>query len=379
LTARSEGFSRQTGAWQNATGRFPVAREASARLFSGLSGIGATLREAREGLGISFEVAERDTHIPRHHLQALEEERFDAFHAPVYVRGFLRSYSQYLRLDSGELLALLPPDRPVEDERLMPLSRLGRPRGPREAARERHDPAARDAAPLTSTNDQISDPPFDTRSTSEVARAGATGLLIAPRIDPLGRLGWPEGPNEAREQDEISANSAHVQMAGYTRPANVANPAWERPLNPRRTRHWEASPKWQMTLPSDTQALFERSSMLAVLACAAALTVLLAFFLGLGGGDVSPTVLATNGASGVDAAIALPAGTTQMTAHGSMPNLQGSALGNALPALQSQGVVPIVLVEGGPSSANQQVTAQIPSPGAELHPQSAVLLVVGGG
>lgn len=376
MTARSEGFPRRSGAWQSPTGRFP-ARESHVRLPSGLSGIGTALREAREAAGISFEVAERETHIPRHHLQALEEERFDAFHAPVYVRGFLRSYSQYLRLDSSELLDLLPPDRPLEDERLLPLSRLGRPRGPREAARERHDPSARDAAPLTS--DYLAPHPLQgSRAVATEAPVNvATGLFVAPRLDPLGRLGWPAQPDEFRDQDEISADAAHERMAGYTRPAASANPTWEKPLGPRRSRHWEPSPTWQSALPSDTSALFDRTTLLAILGVAVILTVLLTLTLGLGGGDTSPTVIAS-AASGTGP-VSVPAGTVQSTAHGSMPNLQGADLKAALTAMQNQGVAPIVLIEGGPSSANQQVTGQLPSPGSQLGPQSAVMLVVGGG
>lgn len=76
---------------------------------SGL-GIGEALIRAREARGRTLDDAERDTRISRHYLQALEDERFDLTPAPVYARGFLRSYSQYLGIDPDPLLARFPPE-----------------------------------------------------------------------------------------------------------------------------------------------------------------------------------------------------------------------------------------------------------------------------
>src|SRR3990172_3331857 len=72
--------------------------------------IGSWLVRAREARGLTLEDAERDTRISRRYLQALESEQFDVIPAPVYARGFLRSYSQYLGLDPQEVLALFPRD-----------------------------------------------------------------------------------------------------------------------------------------------------------------------------------------------------------------------------------------------------------------------------
>ena len=71
-------------------------------------GIGGELTRAREARGRTLEDAERDTRISQRYLQALEDERFDIIPAPVYARGFLRSYAQYLGLDPGPLLARFP-------------------------------------------------------------------------------------------------------------------------------------------------------------------------------------------------------------------------------------------------------------------------------
>ena len=72
--------------------------------------LGSRLMRARETRGLTLEDAERDTRISRRYLQALETEQFEVIPAPVYARGFLRSYSQYLGLDPGEMLSLFPRD-----------------------------------------------------------------------------------------------------------------------------------------------------------------------------------------------------------------------------------------------------------------------------
>lgn len=75
--------------------------------------LGTLLTRAREARGLTLEDAERDTRISKRYLQALEDEEFEVIPAPVYARGFLRSYSQYLGIDPQETMLLFPRD---EDE-----------------------------------------------------------------------------------------------------------------------------------------------------------------------------------------------------------------------------------------------------------------------
>jgi len=70
--------------------------------------LGNTLSRARRARGITIEDAERDTHVSRRYLQALETEDFTLFPAPVYARGFLRTYSRYLGLNPEELVRVFP-------------------------------------------------------------------------------------------------------------------------------------------------------------------------------------------------------------------------------------------------------------------------------
>ena len=64
--------------------------------------IGNSLREARARHQIALGQAEQATKIRGKYLRALEEERFDLLPAETYVKGFLRTYADYLGLD-GQL------------------------------------------------------------------------------------------------------------------------------------------------------------------------------------------------------------------------------------------------------------------------------------
>jgi cytoskeletal protein RodZ len=72
------------------------------------SPLGETLRRARTAQGIRIEDAERVTRIPRKYLEALELENFGILPAPVYARGFLRSYAGLLGLEANDLLPFFP-------------------------------------------------------------------------------------------------------------------------------------------------------------------------------------------------------------------------------------------------------------------------------
>jgi cytoskeleton protein RodZ len=64
--------------------------------------IGNSLREARLRQALDFIEIEQGTKIRGKYLRALEEEQFEVLPAQTYVKGFLRSYAEYLGLD-GQL------------------------------------------------------------------------------------------------------------------------------------------------------------------------------------------------------------------------------------------------------------------------------------
>lgn len=61
--------------------------------------IGSTLREARQRRGYDIARCEQGTKIRGKYLRAMEDEQFDVLPSPTYVRGFLRSYAEFLDLD----------------------------------------------------------------------------------------------------------------------------------------------------------------------------------------------------------------------------------------------------------------------------------------
>jgi cytoskeletal protein RodZ len=71
--------------------------------------LGETLRQARLDKGVSLADAARDTRIRRSYLEALEAEDNAALPPPVYTRGFLRTYAEYLGLNPQAMVDLYQP------------------------------------------------------------------------------------------------------------------------------------------------------------------------------------------------------------------------------------------------------------------------------
>jgi hypothetical protein len=84
--------------------------------------IGNSLREARVRRGVELAQAEQATKIRTKYLRALEEERFELLPSETYVKGFLRTYADYLGLD-GQLYVDEFNSRFVIDERDLRLRR----------------------------------------------------------------------------------------------------------------------------------------------------------------------------------------------------------------------------------------------------------------
>ena len=62
------------------------------------------LRSAREAQGFSVHQVAEITKIKTEHVRALEAGDFGTFGAPVYVRGFIRTYAKLLRLEPDRLI-----------------------------------------------------------------------------------------------------------------------------------------------------------------------------------------------------------------------------------------------------------------------------------
>jgi cytoskeleton protein RodZ len=79
--------------------------------------IGETLRERRMALKIDVHEVEEATKIRAKYLRALENEEYALLPGHAYIKSFLRTYADYLGLDSRELVdAYRARGEPVEEE-----------------------------------------------------------------------------------------------------------------------------------------------------------------------------------------------------------------------------------------------------------------------
>jgi cytoskeletal protein RodZ len=91
--------------------------------------IGAALREARMRQRIDISEIEAQTKIRAKYLRALENEEWDLLPGPVYVKSFLKTYGDFLGLDSRMLIDEYKRryERPSDHE-LRPIATLSRER-----------------------------------------------------------------------------------------------------------------------------------------------------------------------------------------------------------------------------------------------------------
>ncbi len=76
---------------------------------------GAFLAAKRGERGLTLQQAASATQIRPEYLSALEADEPELIPAPVYARGYLRTYARYLGLEPESLVARLP--NPVPDPR----------------------------------------------------------------------------------------------------------------------------------------------------------------------------------------------------------------------------------------------------------------------
>ncbi|KAB8332500.1 hypothetical protein SD80_018040 [Scytonema tolypothrichoides VB-61278] len=76
--------------------------------------ISQQLRQARESQGLSLSQLHAYTHVPLHHMEALEKGDWELLPEDVYVRGFVRVMANALGLNGTDLAASLPAPEPVK-------------------------------------------------------------------------------------------------------------------------------------------------------------------------------------------------------------------------------------------------------------------------
>ncbi len=71
-----------------------------------MESIGDKLKQAREAKKLSIKNVALDTNMSPTYIEALEVEDFEKFPGETYIIGFLKTYSEYLKLDPDEMVML---------------------------------------------------------------------------------------------------------------------------------------------------------------------------------------------------------------------------------------------------------------------------------
>jgi cytoskeleton protein RodZ len=66
--------------------------------------LGSLLRTSREERHIDLDAVVKETKVRRHYLEALENEEWEKLPSQVFVKGFVRSYAEFLGLDKEMVL-----------------------------------------------------------------------------------------------------------------------------------------------------------------------------------------------------------------------------------------------------------------------------------
>jgi len=69
--------------------------------------VGEQLKAAREAQRLTVTQVADMTKIRSDHIRAIDQGNYDVFSAPVYIRGFVRTYAMALKLDTTVILAQL--------------------------------------------------------------------------------------------------------------------------------------------------------------------------------------------------------------------------------------------------------------------------------
>jgi len=94
-----------------------------------MASVAEQLRTAREARNLTVSQVAETTKIRGDHIRALEEGNYDVFVAPVYIRGFIRTYATLLKLDVPKLMSELDGELNRTDKFSEPPPLSGPPRG----------------------------------------------------------------------------------------------------------------------------------------------------------------------------------------------------------------------------------------------------------
>jgi hypothetical protein len=100
-------FPTKSLSWGETGRDFGLATRCSVDYSSIMPTVGEQLRKGREALDLELHDIVDMTKIQSDHLRALEEGNYSVFSAPVYIRGFVRTYATVPKLDTAKILEQL--------------------------------------------------------------------------------------------------------------------------------------------------------------------------------------------------------------------------------------------------------------------------------
>ena len=80
-----------------------TGQSSSPRFHSGTPG--AMLRQAREAAGLTHAVVGEALHLTVHYIKSLENDDYSKLPGQIFVKGYMRAYARYLKMDADKLLA----------------------------------------------------------------------------------------------------------------------------------------------------------------------------------------------------------------------------------------------------------------------------------
>ena len=193
-------------------------------------GAGVELRDARRARGLSLDDCQRATRISRRYLEALEEDDYATLPAPVFARGFLRSYAQYLGVDATTLISRFPGEARPGDA-LPGIDVLGQPPRRREAARDARmnayaDERGYDAGALSPI------PTIDTRTPGVWLGpwliAAFVALVVVAVVVAIVTLSDDEASPESRSRRPLASPSAPPSLRERARSLSSPPPSCSR-------------------------------------------------------------------------------------------------------------------------------------------------------
>jgi len=193
--------------------------------------LGEMLREARERLGLDYARLSEITKLQPHILESLEKEEWHTFSAPVFIKGFLRSYAKALDLDVGAVLAMYDEKNPGVDSPPRPLSSISTSR--------RRTPAFFVLLVLLAVGVFLALHYASKRETREQL----------PAVEPGGALVTP-----APEQNETHDKGNAMGRTHATKPETVPEPAEKEPAREKET-HVQGKQATSETVQKEAPAL----------------------------------------------------------------------------------------------------------------------------